>query len=507
MAEVAMASNRGQAVRTLPVRLLRACVVVSGLWFVLAYLAVAVARASYPFELNYLESASVDQVARIASGLPLYVNPSIDFVPLLYTPLYFYLVAAVARVVGVGFLAPRLLSCVASLICVALIGGLVRRRTREAFAPFVAGSVFLATFQLCGGWFDLARVDSVFLALTLAAIFVLDGEPGIWGQATAGMLLVLAVMTKQSAAVVAVTFVAAQWLRRGRPGTVLALTFVGCVTLATWTLNERTAGWYWFYVVRVAAGQGIDWHMAWRFWVFDLIRPLGVAAVGSLLLLRAWLRQELAGRDLAVPFLACGAMLVTSWAGRATAGGYENALMPLCAGVAILSGLAVHEARRVSRGPRLEILALVMCLVQFGALAYDPRRDIPSMSDRNAMQALLETIKAADGPVLVLDHSALARLAGKRGFAHGTPARDLLNAVPTIGEREIALPMRQAICARRFEFVILDRPEWFEDELARCYLGPAPVFRDPAAGWPMAGLRTRPARWYRRAANCACESG
>ena len=39
-------------------------------------------------------------VRRILNAQPLYVAPSLDYVPTLYTPLYFYVAALVARAVG-----------------------------------------------------------------------------------------------------------------------------------------------------------------------------------------------------------------------------------------------------------------------------------------------------------------------------------------------------------------------------------------------------------------------
>ena len=88
--------------------------------YILVYLAVALLRLRYPFQLEWIESGSLDQVRRILSGRKLYARPSLGFVSFIYTPVYFYVSAAAARVLGDGFLPLRLVSLAASLGCMGL---------------------------------------------------------------------------------------------------------------------------------------------------------------------------------------------------------------------------------------------------------------------------------------------------------------------------------------------------------------------------------------------------
>ena len=57
------------------------------------YLYVALSRLSFPFALEWIEPASYSSVERVCQ--PLYAPPSYEFTALIYTPLYFYLSAAV----------------------------------------------------------------------------------------------------------------------------------------------------------------------------------------------------------------------------------------------------------------------------------------------------------------------------------------------------------------------------------------------------------------------------
>lgn len=68
----------------------------AALWYLLAFVGVAWRRLPHPYQLEWMEGGSVEHVRRILSGDPLYPEPAIEFVPFIYTPLYFYVGAALA---------------------------------------------------------------------------------------------------------------------------------------------------------------------------------------------------------------------------------------------------------------------------------------------------------------------------------------------------------------------------------------------------------------------------
>ena len=140
----------------------RIVVVVAAVAPIAIYLYVAVRRLGYPFELEWLEGGEVEIVNRVVHGQAIYVAPSLHYVPYPYPPLFIWVSAAFAKVLGVGFLAPRLVSFLASLGVLALLWQLVRRETGDTVAGLVAAGLFAATYQASGAYFDLARVDSLF---------------------------------------------------------------------------------------------------------------------------------------------------------------------------------------------------------------------------------------------------------------------------------------------------------------------------------------------------------
>ena len=149
--------------------ILRFCVVAGALVYIGLYFVLAALRVQYPFELEWLEGAMVDHVRIILAGKPLYARPSLEFTPLTYTPGYFYLAAGLSLALGVDFLPLRLISIAASAAVLLLLFALASRETQEGRSGVLAAGVFAATYGWTDGWFDLARTDSLFIALALPA--------------------------------------------------------------------------------------------------------------------------------------------------------------------------------------------------------------------------------------------------------------------------------------------------------------------------------------------------
>src|SRR5262249_33500057 len=143
----------------------------------LALLAVALGRVAYPFEVEWLEGAALDEVRHAGAGGALYAAPSLSYVPLNYTPLYFWVASLFAHVFRPTFLALRMVSLLSALAVIGFLVDLVRRETRSWTAAFISAGLFAATFRLGGAWLDLAHVDSLSLALLFAGVWTLRVEP------------------------------------------------------------------------------------------------------------------------------------------------------------------------------------------------------------------------------------------------------------------------------------------------------------------------------------------
>src|SRR5258708_17754631 len=129
--------------RTLQFTFLAFCV-----GFALVDLYVIFARMFYPFQLEWMEGASLVQVSRLLGGQALYVQPSVDFVPLVYPPLYFYVAAGLARVMGSGFGPLRIVSVLSSLGCGGILFLALKKYSDTTFSGLLSLGIFASPFVL-----------------------------------------------------------------------------------------------------------------------------------------------------------------------------------------------------------------------------------------------------------------------------------------------------------------------------------------------------------------------
>src|ERR1700761_5935814 len=95
-------------------RLLRLAALGVSVFFVLSFLLIALHRLHYPFEVDRVESGMMTSVWRLRHGYPLYAAPSLEWASYLYAPLFFYLSAALSRVMGLSYAPLRMVSILAT---------------------------------------------------------------------------------------------------------------------------------------------------------------------------------------------------------------------------------------------------------------------------------------------------------------------------------------------------------------------------------------------------------
>ncbi len=300
---------------------------------------------------------------RILAGQQLYPAPSAGYVPDGYTPLYFAVSAAAASVLGQSYLPLRLVSLVASLACFAILGRLVQRETGNRGAGLAAAGLLAATYFATNTWFDLGRVDSLFLALSVAGLYAARWAGRTRGAIVAGLLLGAAFCTKQSAlaegVAVLVALAAGPRRRLAVPAAIAYAAVVGGSTLA---LGLASHGWYVYYVFEQMSQHALNPTAASQFWVSELLPTLAVALCAALLGARRMPFTLLAG---------CAALVAESFAARTQSGSNLNDLLPAYLAVAMLAGLAMGGRSPLppSRAPGRLARARIAGTVPFAQIA------------------------------------------------------------------------------------------------------------------------------------------
>lgn len=471
-----------------------------GAIFIIAYILTALARISYPYELEAMEGGMVDHVLQILGGGKLYGPPSIHFVPYAYPPLFYYLAALLSRLLPVGFFPLRLISFVASLGILGLIYRFVRRETGDRAWALTAAGLFAATYKLSDAWLDLARIDSLFLLLVLLFAYLVRFRPARAVYAAAALVLLLAMLTKQSALLIALPLLAYAAMCR-KPGWqwLLGLS-TALIGVTLWALNLLHQGWYKYYIFDLTGQRWSKKFISRRilgFWSDDMLGPLAVAVLLFLAFLVFEWSSEEKNRLLFYTAFAAG-MIGTAWFSRLEYGAYGNALLSAHALLAIGFGLALARFWQNSgaTAPPANVFLFIVALIQFALLAYNPLSLIPNAADREAGDRLVASLAAMPGDVMVPGHGFLPYLAGKPRYAHEVAVKNLTRIDSGPIAEKLNGEFAAAIASRRFSALILDKHNWQKPELQRYYEFSGTVFADKKVFWPVTGNRLRPSFIY-----------
>ncbi len=463
----------------------------------LTYIVIALMRAGHPFELEWMEGSVVAHVRRVLEGQPLYVAPSLHFTPFIYPPLYFYLGAIVSKFAGAGFAPLRLLSFVASLGTIAFVY-MTLRRSSSRWLPAVLGAcLFAASYREGGAWFDLARVDSVYIAFVAAGILLLRRDPPWLAGILGGLAFALAALTKQSAlfiaAPAAVFLVFTDWRR----GIAFGATLGAIVGGATLALDRASGGWYAYYAFDLPRDHPIIGQLLRGFWTTDLLGAFAIAfafgVFGFCRMSRETWRRD--GLDLA---LVVG-LVIAAYVTKIRVGSYDNLVIPAHLAASLVFGwgldrlLGLRESLG-ERGRALERFAVVLCLIQFSLLLYKPWLQIPTPAHAAAGRQFVESLRRVRGDVWIPSHPYLAEMAGKPSYAHELALTDVLRPRDTPQRDALMDSLRTALRGHAFGLVVLDHTGWLKEEAQPYYDHVAQMFGENEKDlfWPLTGFHTRP---------------
>ena len=429
--------------------------IVASLWHIAFFAVAAWLRASFPMQLEWLESGVLDTVGRVLAHKPIYVAPTHLFVPYIYTPLYYYAGALLCHITGLGFAPLRWLSTACTAGCLALIFQQTREFTGSRRAGLIAVGCFAGLYAAAGASYDLARVDMLFLLLTLAAIYATWRDQSV----LAGLLFACAYQSKQGAAIIAICVLAGTW-RRPRQWLTGTVTFLVATIGSALLLNHLSGGWYGFYT------QWLPSHHALypRGLFYFLVRDLGRYLLPGLLLIAWSARPHLSqlwrsrrGNFLLFCTLGC---FFAALAGRIHSGGSANVVLPLYAWFAVLFGLAIHRVTAaIEQQPhaRMQFVA-ALAVLQFLVMLTSPSRFIPSRAANQQARQFLEQIAATPGDIYVIDNAADLEPAHKASFANSNAIVDVTRAGDSAASRALLADLEQSIRQRRYAALLAPFP-------------------------------------------------
>ncbi len=472
-------------------------------FYLLLFYKIAILRANYPFDLEWMEGGAVDHVRRVMDGKSLYIEPSPDFVPYIYTPLSYYVGAIFTYIFGEGYLPLRILSILSISGCFVLLGLFTYKSTKDLVLACVPPGLFAASYVLVNNWFDIGRVDSLFLCLLLLSAYVLHHGKTHKKYWISALVLYLAFMTKQSALIVFPFLAVVAFRDHWKSGLTFSLTWLITVFGTVLIYNQLSEGWFSYYIFKVGGGHEILDNMYWDFWRHDIYDKYKWPFVSSLLFALVMMLKMFKKENLIYLAMA-GGFVGMSYFGRLHSGGDTNVIMPAYAIMALLSILALYRLTQHKwlKGQLFAVLVPVVFTVlmvwQYTHLRYYSANFLPTKADVEAGNKILEIIDAADGPVMVSSHGYWQYKVGKETNAHFMASYDLLRSDADHPAVKIISDSTIARIENQYYHTIIQDNDYFVGQVRQHYDLVMELEYDGDAFIPESGAKLRPLKVYVR---------
>jgi len=508
--------------------------------------AVWAARATFPYDLEWMEGGMLAHAWRLTHGLPLYTTPGPDWIPYLYPPGYAALLAAASTVFGLDYSTGRALALLGTLCAAGAVVHIVARQGRSWSVALLSAAAFLGCYPQVGAFYDLVRLDGSLMGLLAWSLaLALDKRRG--ALATSALLLAVAFTFKQNVALLGLPLAAYLWHRDGwRIGLAWGLTAaVPALAFVAW-MQARTHGVFLDYLVATPAAHPVVALRVFPGLLRDLAAALapmlaaGTAAwaltehraralsrrevraavgLGALLFALDWLLPQASGsgalyvwqrlladgagglalvlaarvgrahpeRSFALGVGGVGLLMVALMRGHH--GGFINVLVPGFWLVCVGAGVALARSERLGAPSWAISLALTAQLV-FANAALHPDDLVPTDEDRAAGDALVAALRGVEGPVLAPIAPWLPVQAGHK------PSFPLIALWDVAQHKRSPFPGVTQMLTRAAQEqhwgAVVTGPRPLDFALPPSYAH-AQTFEPPAgAGYPMTGWRTRP---------------
>lgn len=357
-----------------------------------------------PFAIECMEGGMAQMVERAAAGLPLYTEPTLDYIAFPYGPLGYQLAGAVTHLGLNPMVALRMVNAFSNLAALGLTFALARTWGLTAGWALLAASWALLAQELSGTFFAVARADGP-LQFCMVAAFLLMARGRSWPSGLmAGGLMGLSLFFKQSGlpygALLGAVWLLMDWRRglaiwAGLGLGVAALLGPSVLSGDPWQqlFLYKLAGDYPFYPGAILTlGRLVIGKQALMF-------ALAMAAV-----VLVWRKGQFSRAHqmlaLLVTTLVPSTLLLMK-------GAFVNSLLsvPVAVGICGAMGLSELQPER-SAAPHLRLrwgLLLLAMLAQLGALIHNPFKAVPAPAEVKAWHLYREWLNAAPGQVLVTD--------------------------------------------------------------------------------------------------------
>lgn len=353
----------------------------------------------FPLNLEAMELPVVQHLRRIMAGQVLYVEPSPDFVPLAYAPLYYYLTVPFAWIFGANLFTLRLVAILGMLGSGLIIFLAVKKYTQSYWWGLIAAGLFAAAYRAMDTYLDNAHSDSWLLFTVLLGCYLIDLKRSRTTNLLAVVLLAFSFWFKQHGALFAIGGVLYLTWREGLKSSWLYWALAGILgpllylSAPYWLFGE----WFHYYTYTIPSHWSVlSFGGIKRFLGYAINNYLVLASVGTVSSLYFIIRRT---KLSSIWFFMFPFAVLSGFMGALDPGSNNNVFIPM--GVwFILTGILglfalFEEYDWISKWG----LHLISIGASFALFFYNPVSVISSPRAPESYRDMIGYLQSLDGPV------------------------------------------------------------------------------------------------------------
>lgn len=356
-------------------------------------------HVNFPLNLEAMELLVVQHLRRIMAGLPLYAEPSSDFVSLAYAPLYYYFSVPFAWVFGANLFTMRLVAILGMLGAGIVIFTAVKKETSSNWWALMASGLFAAAYRAMDTYLDNAHSDSWLLFTVLLGCYLIGLNRSRTTNLLGVFFLVVSFWFKQHGALFAVGGVLYLTWRDGLKNSWIYWALAGVLGPVLYALAPSLwlGPWFHYYTLTVPSH--------WSAFTFGGIRRyigyavknyFALAAVGAAASVYFFVKKL---RDVNVWHFMLPFAMLTGVMGALDEGSNNNIFIPMATWLIITGILGLQYATEKYAPVRTWAIHLLALGVSFALLFYNPASVLVSPKAPESYRDLVQYLNSLDGTV------------------------------------------------------------------------------------------------------------
>jgi len=455
-------------------------------------------RLFYPFEINWLEGEIFINTLRVFEGKDIYQNPASGFITEIYPPVFYWTGSVFFLIFGKNIWALRLISLCSFTLLIFLIQRISTQEKKGTTASLTAITIFVALYQANGTWYDVARVDMLFLCIAVTGLYFISFTKSYLKLFLGTSILILSFFTKQ----VGIFFISIAclyiFLSDRKKGILFTVTSFSILTLSVYLYNWFTDGWFLVYIFDNPRHITIS-----ESFISDITSDILPFLPILLFVILDIFRRIFRKRE--QPDIWDLAFLISIFSFlfiRCRTGSHLNDHIPLTYFTAVIFSFKIFnkDSYILKRKFNIKTISIVILLIQMCILLYNPLKYIPNQNSEYFGKNFIKRIRDIEGEVFMPYHQFYAYLAGKKTYLSAGA-----HWAYRIGNYYYPEEVINKLRSKKFSIVIIDDLEFKEYILGKdiskeinnnYYLKECVYYHNSAEFNIVAGNKTRPLYIY-----------